>query len=218
MHPKLAAAAVSETEAVIYVKGKHVVAKFEDIDVNKVELVCNDYGCALIPNDGNPHNDIIVDHASHDHDLHAHDKHDHGHDHHDHHDHDHLDHHDHKHPHDDHHEHVDHHLNHDVDEHDFLPEDPLHDMHDGPMMSTHGYALNVVGGHIDDLHPDVDKELAAAAVSQTEAVLQHNGESFLAPLAHIDPDKVELACNMKGCALIPDDGNPFNDVVVDEER
>ena len=28
----------------------------------------------------------------------------------------------------------------------------------------------------------------------------------------IDPKAVELACNANGCALIPNDGNPLNDI------
>ena len=53
-----------------------------------------------------------------------------------------------------------------------------------------------------------------AAVSQHEAVIQVNGDSFIVPIDKINPDKVELACNDDGCALIPDDGNPYNDVLV----
>ena len=34
----------------------------DSIDEEKVELACNDHGCALIPDDGNPTNDIHVDH------------------------------------------------------------------------------------------------------------------------------------------------------------
>lgn len=63
--------------------------------------------------------------------------------------------------------------------------------------------------------PGTDAELAAAAVSPTEAVIQVDGESIIAPIAHIDPDKVELACDDTGCALIPDDGNPYNDIIVE---
>ena len=46
----------------------------DKIDKDKVELACDESGCALIPDDGNPHNDIDVDTASgsgHG-DLHAH--------------------------------------------------------------------------------------------------------------------------------------------------
>ena len=60
----------------------------------------------------------------------------------------------------------------------------------------------------------VDPELAAAAVSPTEAVIQIDGRSIIAPIDQIDPDKLELACGLGGCALIPDDGNPHNDIIV----
>ena len=46
-------------------------------------------------------------------------------------------------------------------------------------------------------------------------MLQVDGESIIAPISKIDADKVELACNDFGCALIPDDGNPLNDIRVD---
>ena len=34
----------------------------------------------------------------------------------------------------------------------------------------------------------------------------------MAPFDAINADAVELACNEEGCALIPDDGNPYNDI------
>ena len=74
--------------------------------------------------------------------------------------------------------------------------------------------LNMVGGHAD-VASGTAQELAAAAVSSTEAVIQHDGQSFVAPIDQIDPDAVELACNDEGCALIPDDGNPYNDIVLE---
>ena len=74
--------------------------------------------------------------------------------------------------------------------------------------------LNMVGGHAE-VAPGTNAELAAAAVSATEAVIQHDGQSFVAPIDQIDPDAVELACNDDGCALIPDDGNPYNDIIVE---
>ena len=40
--------------------GKTIIAPIEDIDVDKVELACIDDGCALIKDDGNPNNDIIL--------------------------------------------------------------------------------------------------------------------------------------------------------------
>ena len=79
------------------------------------------------------------------------------------------------------------------------------------MHSTHGMALKEVGGHVPVL-PGTEPELAAAAINPAEAVIQHNGRTIIAPIDQIDPDKVELACNMDGCALIPDDGNPLNDI------
>ena len=42
------------------------------------------------------------------------------------------------------------------------------------------------------------------------------GKSFLAPMKHINPDAVELACNSGGCALVPDDGNPDNDITPEQ--
>lgn len=51
-------------------------------------------------------------------------------------------------------------------------------------------------------------------MDQESAVIVYNGEAIIAPMEHIDPDKVELACNMDGCALIPDDGDPTNDIHV----
>lgn len=78
-------------------------------------------------------------------------------------------------------------------------------------MSTHGYELYKTGGNID-LPDHIDPELAAAAVSPHDAVIQIDGKSIVAPMEHIDTTKVELACDETGCALIPDDGNPHNDV------
>ena len=70
-----------------------------------------------------------------------------------------------------------------------------------------------MGGNVE-CPEGTNPELAAAAVSETEAVIQHEGVSFHAPINQINPDAVELACNMDGCALIQDDGNPENDVIV----
>ena len=39
-----------------------------------------------------------------------------------------------------------------------------------------------------------------------------DGKAFDAPMTEINPDMVELACSAKGCALIPRDDNPLNDV------
>ena len=71
------------------------------------------------------------------------------------------------------------------------------------------------GGHVKAADPYTDPELAAAAVTPHEAVIQLNGESHVVAMHKINVDKVELACDKKGCALIPDDGNPHNDIHVD---
>ena len=73
--------------------------------------------------------------------------------------------------------------------------------------------LNEVGGYAD-VAPGTNPELAAAAISPTEAVIQHLGKTIVVPIDRIDPDKVELACDDDGCALIKDDGNPHNDIIV----
>ena len=62
--------------------------------------------------------------------------------------------------------------------------------------------------------PSVNPEIAAAAVDAENAVIVHDEKAFLAPLKAIDPNAVELACNDDGCALIKDDGNPDNDIIV----
>ena len=68
------------------------------------------------------------------------------------------------------------------------------------------------GGFIEPAYP-VDPELAAAAITPREAVIQIRDEAYAAPFLDINVDKVELACDTTGCALIPDDGNPHNDIV-----
>ena len=80
--------------------------------------------------------------------------------------------------------------------------------------STHGIELPVVGGNIKDVKvsKDVDPEIAGAAYDDKQAVIVHEGNAYLAPMDAIDPEAVELACNTDGCALIPDDGNPDNDL------
>ena len=79
-------------------------------------------------------------------------------------------------------------------------------------MSSHGVALNYVGGNVAVAH-DIDDELAAAAINDNQAILQINGKSIVADFDEIDADKVELACNEDGCALVLDDGNPHNDLI-----
>lgn len=77
--------------------------------------------------------------------------------------------------------------------------------------SSHGMALHMTGGHVEPAGY-VDPELAAAAVSPHSAVIQVGEHSVTAPFHKIDKEKVELACDEYGCALIPDDGNPHNDI------
>ena len=71
--------------------------------------------------------------------------------------------------------------------------------------SSHGFKLHVTGDGLKEDHPDVHPEIAAAAVNPHEAVIQIGGDSILAPFEDIDHEKLELACNSEGCALIPDD-------------
>ena len=40
-----------------------------------------------------------------------------------------------------------------------------------------------------------------------------DGEKHLVPIHHVDPTKVELNCEEGRCFLVPDDGNPHNDIV-----
>lgn len=130
-----------------------------DVDPDKVELACNDDGCALIPDDGNPHNDVMV-----------------------------------------------------VDRPVLQPLYTNQGVTNlSAPQSTHGFALNEVGGNVQ-VAPCVDAEIAAAAVSPTEAVVQYEGQTIIAPIMNIDTDMVELACNDDGCVLIPDDNNPYNDI------
>ena len=151
--PELAAAAINPHEVVIQVDGKSIFAPIDEIDPNKVELACDDTGCALIPDDGNPYNDI--------------------------------------HP---------------------VGGKSSHEPSYSAPKSTHGIDLPLVGGN-SYVPYGTDPEIAAAAVNPHEAVIVHGGKAFLAPIDEIDPDKVELACNDDGCALIQDDGNPYNDIV-----
>ena len=80
-------------------------------------------------------------------------------------------------------------------------------------MSSHGIDLPVVGGNTY-VAPGTHPELAAAAVDPHNVVLNVGGESIVAPMSQVDTDKVELACNQEGCALILDDGNAYNDIQV----
>ena len=197
-HPELAAAAVNPYEAVIQVNGETIIAPMSEINPNSVELACDDTGCVLIPDDGIASNDLIP-HApappqydDQHHDPYAASPYD---DHHD----------------DHYHEPVpsydDHHYDHDIHA-------PVYDnTSDNQMYSSHGYKLNMTGGGIE-VAPGTHPELAAAAVSPTEAVIQYNGESIIAPMDTIDYEAVELARDHTGYALIPDDGIAANDVAV----
>jgi hypothetical protein len=60
------------------------------------------------------------------------------------------------------------------------------------------------------MHP----ELAHAALDHEHVVVQVDGDSYKVDHEDINPYAVELACDQQGCALIPDDGNPYNDIVV----
>ena len=101
---------------------------------------------------------------------------------------------------------------------DYLPKDdsvkPYVNEEDSS--SSHGFKLHVTGDGLKDSNADVHPEIAAAAVNPHEAVIQLGGKSILAPFEHIDHEKVELACNDEGCALIPDDNNPDNDLIIGE--
>lgn len=55
-------------------------------------------------------------------------------------------------------------------------------------------------------------ELAAAQHSEHEVRVQVNGENPLAPIHEIDPEAFELNCDGEQCYLVPDDGNPLNDI------
>lgn len=125
----------------------------------------------------------------------------------------------------DYHSHYDVHDHHDVhDDHqfgdahshsDYIPDDHSHSDYipDDHMHSSHGYELNMTGGNTHVV-PGTHPELAAAAVSPTEAVIQVDGETYIVPTNQIDPNSVELACDDDGCVLIPDDGIASNDIHV----
>ena len=83
--------------------------------------------------------------------------------------------------------------------------------------STHGIELPQTGGGVK-VDKNVDPEIAHAAFDKKQAVIVHEGSAYLAPMDAIDPDAVELACNNEGCALIPDDGNPHNDITLDQAK
>ena len=82
--------------------------------------------------------------------------------------------------------------------------------------STHGIELPRTGGGIVVCDEDIHPEIKQAAVSKNQAVIVDNNNVIIASMAEIDPDSVELACNDTGCALIPDDGNPHNDITPEQ--
>ena len=83
--------------------------------------------------------------------------------------------------------------------------------------STHGIELPEVGGKVK-VSDKIDPEIAEAAFDKKQAVIVHEGNAYLAPMDAIDPEAVELACNTDGCALVPDDGNPHNDLTPEQAR
>jgi len=80
------------------------------------------------------------------------------------------------------------------------------------MLSTHGFALQETAGGRVNVAPGIAAELAAAAVSPDQVLIQKNGKTIVAPIDKIDPNTVELACDDTGCVLIADDGNSRNDI------
>ena len=132
VNPELAAAAVSATEAIIQTPdGKSVIAPISQINPDAVELACDDTGCVLIADDGNPNNDVIVPGME----THSHDH-----------------------------------------THNHVHQEPT-------PASSHGIVLQQTGGYAPT-GPNVNPELAAAAVSATEAIIQTpDGKSVIAPIS-----------------------------------
>ena len=64
-----------------------------------------------------------------------------------------------------------------------------------------------------------ESELAAAQHNKHEVRVRLDGENLLLPKDAVDPSKVELKCDdHHGCYLVPDDNNPYNDVVPDDHH
>ena len=64
-----------------------------------------------------------------------------------------------------------------------------------------------------------DVEMKAALHNDHEVRVRLDGENLLLPKEAIDPSKVELECDDHlGCYLVPDDGNPHNDIVQDNHQ
>jgi len=76
----------------------------------------------------------------------------------------------------------------------------------------------MVGGHAKLSNPDADPILKAAAYDDTNVVFVHSGLAFLVPYSSIDTSMIELACNEKGCALIPKDDDPTNDIMTPQKH
>ena len=79
--------------------------------------------------------------------------------------------------------------------------------------NSHGIDLLMTDNNVQFDHY-VDPKLAAAAYDQDHAIIQHNDEVYLAPIGHVNPDAVELSCNMPtmDCALVMDDGDDSNNI------
>lgn len=71
--------------------------------------------------------------------------------------------------------------------------------------------LAQIGGQVR-VAPGIHPELAAAAYNHESALIMHEGQAYLAPFDSIDPDMVELVCIDGGCALVPEDSDPSNDI------
>ena len=84
-----------------------------------------------------------------------------------------------------------------------------------PFNSHEGVNLPMVGGHVKLDDPSVDPMLVAAAYDQTNVVFVFGDVAYLVPMSGIDTDMVELACNERGCALIPNDFDESNDVALE---
>ena len=68
----------------------------------------------------------------------------------------------------------------------------------------------------DQLSYKDETELKAALHNDHEVRVKVDGENLLVPKDAIDPTKVELECKDDKCYLVPDDGNPHNDIVPDQ--
>ncbi len=62
-------------------------------------------------------------------------------------------------------------------------------------VNSHGIDLLMTDNNVDFDHY-VDPEIAAAAYDKDHSIIQHNDQVFLAPIDQINPDAVELSCDM----------------------